>query len=79
MPFQTNDFAMLGVTEGLPAPPLIVAERGPPSPPGTLDTTTGLTATAGTGMEIPGADALRDLHTEVISLRAQLAIANAKC
>ena len=53
MPFGTDDFAGLGATEGLPAPPPIAAERGPPSPPGTLDTSTGLTAPAGTGMETP--------------------------
>ena len=47
MTFGTHDFAILGATEGLPAPPPIVAERGPPSPPGTLDTSTGLTAPAG--------------------------------
>ena len=76
---ETSDFAIFGAPEGLAAPLPIVAERGPPSPQGTLDTSTGLTAPAGTGMEIPGADVLRDLQAEVISLRAQLAISNARC
>ena len=53
MPFGTDDFAGFGATGGLAAPPTLVAERGPPSPQETLDTSTGLTAPAGTGMETP--------------------------
>ena len=49
MTFETNDLAIFGASEGLAAPPPIVAERGPPSPQGTQLGATSVAAPAGEG------------------------------
>ena len=78
MTFETNDLAIFGASEGLAAPPPIVAERGPPSPQGTQLGATSVAAPAGEGQGKTVEEVVRDLHAELAAVRAQLALEKAK-
>ena len=78
MPGGTDNFAGLGGTEGLPAPPPIVAERGMPSPQGIQFGATLVAAPAGEGQGKTVGGVVRDLHAELVAVRAQLALEKAK-
>ena len=78
MTFETNDFAIFGANEGSEALPPTGARQNSPAPPGTLGTTGGLAAPAGSMIAIPLVEVVRDLNAELVSVRAQLALEKAK-
>lgn len=75
---ETNAFAICGANEGSEALPPTEVGRNSPAPPGTLGTTVGLAAPTENMIEIPLAGVVRDLKTELATVRAQLALEQAK-